>query len=381
MGYTYHAYHPIGRQLLASSLRFIDPQWIERPNGIGEFSGTMVIPSMAARREQLFAATAPDESAIYVMGDNGTIPFGGVVVGRKIDEHTQQVSITAVSWRYWLYTIFLGPKLDLTGDNLYGWTNQDQLLIARQIVGYAIAAGVADGRPLITIGSEVSGKLRDLNVKGLDFKYAGELLDTMSQRSGGFEWDLVPYIDTDGLPRLRFMIGYPEIGSFQTGFVLKRTRGGANFTVNGQIQESSTSRRTRVWTTGASTPDTLPFAVDSDPTIGVNATLLSERVTSYSSVLDRATLSSHARAERRFLNERLSFLDVTVQQTVVDPDTYAAGDRVRLIYRTNWYDLDLPAVRIVERTVTPTSDAGVAKLKLDLSDAMMPDVDSGVTTA
>jgi hypothetical protein len=77
----------------------------------------------------------------------------------------------------------------------------------------------------------------------------------------------------------------------------------------------------------------------------------------------------------------LAFLDITVQHTVVDPATYAAGDRCRLRYITDWYDLEYTAVRIVERTVSPDSSAGVANLKLDLSDNQMPDVDEGTTSA
>lgn len=380
MAFTYLACHPLGRQLLAPALRLINPEWTEVANGVGSFTATIALTEMQASRDQLRSALEPDESAIYVQSSDFTIPFGGVIVEQKWDPAAGTVAITAVDWKSWLYNIFLGPKLDLTGDNIYAWTNQDQLLIAREIVGYAIASGIADGRPLITIGSEVSGKLRDLSAKGLDFKTAGELLDTMSQRSGGFEWDLRPYVDgADGLPRLRLVFGYPELGSFLTGVLFKSTPDHANMTIDGTVDRSSAARRTRVWTSGSA--ETLPFAVDSDPGISTGTTLLRETVTSYNSVTERTTLAEHALAERQFLNPKLNNLSVLVSDTLIPASSFFVGDRARLILRDDWYDMDLPATRIVSRTLTPESGAGQIKISFDLTDFEMPDVDEGVTVA
>jgi hypothetical protein len=378
VGYKYLACHPIGRQLLAPALRLEDPSWTEVANGNGTFTAQLAIPRNPLAREQIRAAVTPGSSAIYVQSDNDNFPFAGPIT--QVDRAGSLLKITAVCWRSWLYGVFLGPKTDLTADNLYGWTNQDQLLIARQIVGYAIAAGATDGRPPITIGTEVSGKLRDLNVKGLEFKFAGELLDTLSRRSGGFEWDLRAFTDgADGLPRVRLVLASPEISVYQTGLLLRRTSNQGNIRIDGDISRSVTERRTRVWTTGAS--ETLPFAQDSDAALATGGLLLSEKVTSYSTVTDRTTLSSHARAERQFLSPDLNILPVEIPDGAIDPDDYLVGDRIRLVYQDDWETLDLDAVRIIERTVSPGAGAGSVKAKLDLTDYTLPEVDSGVTTA
>lgn len=386
MGFQYLACHALSRQLLAPPLAVSEPKWTEAINSSGTFECKMAIPDTATAIQILREATDPDgDVAIYVVSDDDAYPFAGYLVSRSVDLSEGSISITAVDWRSWLYNVLLPPKIDLTGDLLYDWTGVDQLTIAQQLVGYATAGGITDGRPSIVIGSETSGKQRDLHIKGLDFKYVGALLDTISQRSGGFEWALRAFTDTDGLPRLRFVLGFPELGSFQTGIVLKSTENQANMSVEQSIESTSADRRTRVWTTGQLL-ETLPYSVDSDPQLGAATRLLSETVVAYNTVIDRTTLASHARSVRDFLNPVLNFLPITIPEQSLDPKLYSAGDRFRLIYADRFSGmLDLPAVRMVERTVTPTvtptAGAGVVSAKLDLTDYQMPDVDEGVTTA
>lgn len=381
MSFQYLACHALSRQLLAPPLAVSEPKWTETINSSGTFECKMAIPDTETSVQVLRDATDPDgDVAIYVLSDDDSYPFAGYLVSRSVDLSEGSISITAVDWRSWLYNVLLPPNIDLSGDLLYDWTNVDQLTIARQLVGYAIAGGVTDGRPSIVIGSETSGKTRDLHIKGLDFKYIGPLLDTISQRSGGFEWGIKAFTDTDGLPRLRLALGFPELGSFQTGIVLKSTANHSNMSVDRSIESTAADRRTRVWTTGQLL-ETLPYAVDSDPLLLASTRLLSEAVVSYSTVTERTTLASHARSVRTFLNPVLNFLPITIPEQSVDPKMYSAGDRFRLIYADRFSGtLDLPAVRMVERTVTPTSGAGVVSAKLDLTDYQMPDVDEGVTT-
>lgn len=372
--YQYIACHSLTRQQLAPPLRFNEPSWTELVNGNGQFSGTVALPTSPTSRALLKQALEPDISAIYIKAPDGSWPFGGPIIDQDWDSRQNSVTVTAVDWRSWLYAAFLGPKLDLTADNLYGWTAIDQLQIARDIVTYATAGGVTDGRPTIALASTVSGKLRDLNIKGLDFKYAGELLDTISRRSGGFEWDIEVYANaSDGLPSLRLNLGFPELGATPSGLLLRATPTGGNMSINGTIKRSSSGRRTRVWTTGNT--ESMPFAVDSDPNLATSGVLLREKVSAHSTVIDRTTLASHARSERQFLTPMTNFLSVTVREDAYDVWGYRAGDRARIVYSDAWEDRDLAAARILERKVSPAQGAGTVEMVIDLEDIEEPQVD------
>lgn len=371
----YIACHPLYRTQLAPALRLIDVNWTEVVNGNGTFKAKCPMPTSLTSRELIRQALEPDSAAIYVRAPNGSYPWGGLVVEQEWKKKEGFIEFTAVEWRSWPYYGFLGPKIDLTADLLYSWTNTDQLSIARDIITFVTASGTADGRPTIALGSEVSGKNRDLTVRGLDFKYAGELLETLSQRAGGFEWTIGIYPDnTDGLPRLKLELGFPERGATLTGMLLRQDETGGNMALRNAIKRSSVDRRTRVWTTGNT--ETLPFAQDSDVGLA-SGVLLREKVTSHSTVLERTTLAAHARAERAFLSPAVNFLEVTVEEGAFPIWDYKAGDRARTILKDGYYDLDLPSPRILSRSVNPRSGAGTVDLTIDLVDIVPPEVDTG----
>jgi hypothetical protein len=375
VSFQYIPCHPVTRVQLAPALNFSAVSWTDTRNANGALTATITLPEAEYARAQLRPALEPDESAIYVKASNGTYPFGGVIVDQELDWAKGTGSIVVQEWRAWFYSVFLGPKVDLSDDVIYSWTAKDQLQIAREVIQYAVAGGSADGRPSIAYGTLTSGKLRDLNVKGTEFKYAGELMDSLAQRDGGFEWGIDIVDGPDRLPQLRLALDYPERGGAIDGLVFMQTQKTANIRPVGQIKRSSSERATRQWITGAAENNASAFAVDSDPSLPDGYTLLRERVTSYSSVTDRSTLASYARSERAFRTPKINTLDVEVSlSSPADILSYRSGDRGRLILRNGWYDIDLSNVRILSREINPLEDRAV--LSLDLEDYELPDVDS-----
>lgn len=377
MTFQFLAYHPLTGTQLAPPLRFQrGHSWTEVVNGNGVFRGSLSLPKNAAKRAEVVLATEPDEAALYVRdSDSNTFVWGGPIVGQEWNPATRTFDVTAVEWRSWLFTAFLAPLTNLTADVLYSWTAVEQIQIARDIVNFATAAGTVDGRPTIAIGSEpYTGKTRDLNVKGTEFKYAGELLDTISQRSGGFEWTILIDATVAGAPSLRFATYFPERGGIITDRLLKRTMQGGNFSIDGSVTKSASERRTRVWAVGSG--DSVPFAQDSDPELGTGA-LLRERLDSFSTVVNRTTLAQHARANRQFYGVKTNILKVNVRETDPPLSSYEVGSRFRLMYMDEVYNLDLPAVRVLEREVKPSGGAGTVSLTLDLDDSEPAEVDEG----
>jgi hypothetical protein len=376
--YQYLSCHPLQGNLL-SRLKMSDAVWGETINGNSTFAGSITLPKGKVEIDRLRTATTPDEAAVYVKSKQGNYVYGGIITSRQWDWANRQIQIEAQNWRSWVFNAFLAPKTDLTEDRVYSWDQKDQLQIAREILGFATEGGPSDGRPVIEVGTELSGVLRDLHVNGLDFKFAGELLDTMAQRSNGFEWDIDVIPDSStGLPSLRLVTSFPERGAQIPGLLFfRRTERGGNIRLLEAVQENSSDRRTRVWATGEA--ETSPFAQDSDPGLYAGFTLLREKVSNYSSVKERTTLSEKAVAERQFLNPLTNLLSFRVQ---MEGDRaprlvgeYSVGDRARLIFNDEWYDIDLPAARIISRTLRPFVEGGVVDIVLDLSDFEAPEAD------
>lgn len=382
--YQFVPHHVLTNAQLASPIRFYTASWTEVVGGIGLLEGTVKMPRKDRDEDvfwQIWYALEPGVGAMYVRNSRtGRYHWGGPIIKRSWNPDTEEVTVQAVEWKTFFYNVFLSPKADLTGDNLYDWTNQDQLKIARELVAAGVSGGATAGRITVSVGSETSGVLRDLHLKGLDFKYVGEAIDSMAGRSRGFDWD-IKIGNNYGLPQLSLGLYYPQKGSQADGMVLRKTPLGGNFWLEEPVEESISSRVARVWATGST--ETLPFAVDADPALADGGLLLTEKVTNYSTVTDRATLASHARAERAVLGTKIALLKIrTVEASAQGlsltsaSDTYAAGDRVRLVYSDSVYSLDLPSVRIVERKVAPFDGDGTITMTLDLSDLVLPEVDA-----
>lgn len=376
--YQYLSCHPVTRAKLAT-LRPTNPAWVTTVNGNGSFTATFVVPNEIEVTRLMRSALEPDQAAIYVKDRLGRYPWGGPIIEQSWDPSAGTVTVTAIEWRSWLSSVFLTPLVDMSADVSYSWANQDQLKIARDIVSYVSSGGAADGRPPITLGMETSGKNRDLNVLGTEFQTASKLIDSMANRSGGFEWTIEIRPDSlDGLPRLYFAPYFPQQGGLVTGLAFKKTSSGvSNIVKYGPINKSSGDLRERQWVTGAGQPPDLVFAVDTDPGLAANARLMRESRTSYSTVVDRTTLASHARQEREFFAESRELLNISHTIGKPDADSYVSGDRAALRLEDSWIidgGYDLPAVRIIQKSVKPSD--GLVEIVLDLDDSRLPEVDS-----
>lgn len=377
--FEYLPHHPVTRKQIAPALEVIDPKWTEVVNGSGTLSGSVAIPKGSIVKGQILQALEPDESWIIVRTRTGLYPWNGIVVSQEWHPENGSMHFEAQEFRSWLYEVILGPRPDMTSDVLYSWEAKDQLKIAQDIISYIQtnpSYGATVGTPPITFGAESSGRLRDLNLIGLDFKSAGQALDSISQRDGGFEWTLEVLIAPDNLPRLHLKTGYPVLGSSIGGLKLWRTEEGGNIIKLHPVRRSTTDRVARQWTTGSGQPPDLPFAQDTDPSLTVGSgLLLREGVKGFNTVTNRTTLASHARSLRSFYSVQAHQVKVTVNTKDPDVFLYRAGDRISFRFQDTVQDMYLDNVRIVERTVRPA--VSEVDLVLDINDQVVPQVDSG----
>lgn len=369
--FRYTTYSIMSERQLASSLVMSGVSWTEVVNGNAGFTGSVTVPdrSETARIAALRAALEPMESALYVQDESGNYIFGGPIIKAPWDPEKRTVTVSAVHWRAWLYGVMLTPAQNGSGDVTYAWTNTDQATIAEDLFLYALAGGASDGRPPWS-GPDcpLTGKNRDLTVKGMDFKYVGELLDSISSRDGGFEWHVSVDRGEGGAPVMRPYAAYPQDGGVVSGLMWST---GGNILKYPSIDNDASARRTRVWSYGDGEP--VPYAYDEDSAIGAGAALLWERADHYSRVVRVDTLASHSRAMRQYLSNPLNLYTFTTHLDAPSVNSYRAGDRGRLILKDEWYNLDLPQARVIQKTVKPSEQ--VVEVTVDLNDAEPPEVD------
>ena len=367
--YRYISCHPVTRQQLHNSLRLIDPQWSWVVGGNGTLSAKITVPDDPQQIAKLKVATQPKQAAIYVRSNTtNSYRWGGFVVGREWDPVTNQLSIDCIEWRGWPYfTIWPGMA------DQFSAIQQDQLLIARTLMTTNV--GESGSPPMTFDSTQTSGILRDLSFWRTDLKKVGPVIDTMSNRDRGFEWTIDSRSGADGLPYLHFATSYPQRGSLVTGLIFKHTPGGSNI-VPGRVKEDVTNRVDTFYATGAGQPPAQPMGIDRNPEVLTGQLLRFDGGTNYNNVSDITTLTSHARAARKFYEPGINLMTVEHNFDRIDPETYAVGDRARLQLEDRWLALDYPAVRIIEKKVN-MAGAGKVTLTLDLSDATLPEVDAG----
>jgi hypothetical protein len=379
--FRYLSCHPVTREQLSPGLKLVNPKWNWVVGGNGSLSASITVPDDPDQVTLLRAATNPKQAAIYVKTESAAYPWGGPVVKRTWNRKSGMISIEAVEWRAWPYFLILGPGTNT--DTYYEYVNVDQLALARTLLSTAVTGGTTVGCPPVQFGSETSGKLRSLSFWGTEMKRVGELLDTVSNRDGGFEWTIaVETSNTDGLPQIRFQTYFPQRGSLVPSLLFKDTPGGSNCVV-GDFAEDYSSTYGRYYTTGSGQPPDMGFAMDPDPELAVGRTLRFDGSASYSTVIERTTLASHARRARKFFAPGTNLMKVShtlgrLNSGDLGAETYGIGDRGRLLTQDRWVDLDLPASRIIEKSVD-MSGAGQVTATLDVTDFTLPEVDAGGT--
>lgn len=379
--YRFISCHPVTRTLLDPGLNLVNPGWSWAVGGNGTLEGTISVPSNQSAIDRIRQATTRLESAIYVQRRDGSYAWGGPVIYRKWNPGTSQLQIKCMEWRSWLYNIIYMPGA--SADILFAAvppSGQEQLALARAVLLGATGGGGSNGCPPYTQDADVSGKLRELTFYASQGKRVGELLESMANRDGGFEWTLQPRPDpSDGLPRLHFLLSFPEYGGLIAGLKFRSTPGGSNFTPQ-DIEEDGSSSVNQFLANGSGTPPDRLYVVQASSVLPSNGVLRMDASATYNTVVDRNTLSAHARRALRFYGVGIDNMSGTHTFGEIDPDSYSIGDRAQLVIKDRMYDLEYDAVRVVEKGIRISANgAGSVSFRLDLSDNTLPEVDAGGT--
>jgi hypothetical protein len=376
---------PIG-ELTLSTVSWNDPVV-----GVGgTFEGKAEIDT-SQTRDSLMTMTEPNAMALYVYDDVANrYLFGGVIKKRPWSHNERRLTVQAISWKSWLYQKLVNMNMSTNPptDTLWSFTGIDQFAISRSLFSSSSPPGVlADyGVPAINLGTELSGVLRTLTFQGSQFKFVGELIDSMAYRDQGFDWYISVEPDANRMPSLWLRMAFPGRGSLNNQILVfqSQNKTGGNILSMEDPEDSSDETRTRTWATGSGTPPDQVVAFDEDPDLSSDVTLLTcERVDNYTTVSDNGTLASHARQTRAFYGQAIKQSVITVSLTDPDYNSYVPGDKIRLVVQDDWTDWDFDAVRIVDREFHIFNQGGGAqpdtvKLTIDLNDDELPEDEAQV---
>lgn len=349
-----------------SKFGFNDP--VDTP---GSFSAVIPIGT-DTNIDQVRRLTKKDASCVYIQ-DGDTYIWGGPISTHPVwNPGDSTLTISATKWKSYLFSLFY-PNGYKSGAVL-----QDQFTIMSDMLNKGMVGQGSQtyGLPKILNTGELSGVTKS-NVVYQAFANVGESMVAFANRDNGFEWDLLVRGNSrDGDPEVYLKKWPVERGygaNLALRYVIDPESSASGGNILGYAADPSGVSVNRVWAIGAGQAPDQSFSVDEDPDLVDGFMMLRESTRSFSQTTSAATLFEYARGERLSKQAELGGMSVDI-----DPDAYAlrdysTGARARLTVRDAWYDLELPAVRIIDRAVSWDRKQGWnVTLALDLDDSDEP---------
>ena len=172
-------------------------------NQAGTFQGHLLLSGINSYGYNVDASTQPARNAVYVDRD-GVLVWGGIIWARTYNSSAQTLSLTAREFESYF------EKRLITTTQAY--TNQDQLIIARDLINNAQAAPYGDIG--VIVGTETSGVLVDRVFYNYEKKGVWQAIKDLSNQDNGFDFNItVDYDPLTNVPTKTLVLGYPRTGT------------------------------------------------------------------------------------------------------------------------------------------------------------------------
>jgi len=290
-----------------------------------------------------------------------------------------EVTIPVADWRTWFYRTPIRPVAVTYARRNYvktGASAREQTAIITDLMSLALDP-LYVGNPLMVVDSApITGVTRELTALMLDRSIA-EYMDDVTGR-GGFDWN-VYCTQTDATHMLLHAAAcWPE-RAYRSEPVKIEWQIGKGGNVSEYSWPGGQGASTRVWATGEGEPPDQVFTFDEYPEIADGADVAWESLIGpLDGVKTTATAYDHAHAAIQRSQGYNRTVEFTLAAEQLPLTACATGDRARVVFSDGWVDVDIPAARIISRTISggrgqPTQQ----RLSIDLSDAVYPDDDPG----
>jgi hypothetical protein len=365
--------NPILTELPFTNVSFNSPL-----NGIGTFSGTLLLPGMNNTKLDTIAQTVPMQKSVFV-DYNGYIIWGGVITSRDYNSENQTMTILAQEYEFLLNkrrinkftssTYYNSGTLGLVytsidaGTILYDLINNMQTNNSGLHKTNTNLGIVPDN---FTTGSSVTRTFFDFELKPVY-----QALKDLSQGSF-FDFKIIPKYGGSGI-QFNLKVGAPAITNSPLNRVYDATNPAQSFTfqfpgnlISYKYTEDGTTTANYAWGIGygKNYNKLLQYVYDSSK-IGSGGTWpLIEETYNFIDVQNTTTLATVTNG----IASGVSYPPTTIQVTLppwVDPSLgaygysgYALGDQVRLIINDDLFTTGYNTTnyRITEIAVTPGSN-------------------------
>lgn len=327
-------------------------------NSAGSLSGSLLLTGLSAQYN-VSNATIPAKCGVYVDRD-GVLVWGGVIWGRTYASDNQHITIQAREFEsYW-------ERRRITSTQ--GFTNQDQLFVARQLV--TTAQSVPSGNIGVVVGTETSGVNISRVFYSYELKSLYSALSDLSKSQNGFDFNIQVAYDGGGNPTKSLVLSYPMSGTrySATNVSAPFFQFPAGNMVSYEYPEDGSIAANTIYVAGAGSNEGKQILTATDATKLASGWPLLEDSANFSDITDTSLLGNLASAQVLAVSYPPTTLKI-VAPPYVDPvlGTYKIGDDARVVINDERFPTGLDAVyRIVALSVT-VGETGPEQVTLTLT--------------
>lgn len=354
-------------------------RWHDPLAGFAEGQLTIRVPRDANKLLSLQRAVTSLSRQILAQDETGRIWFGGPITADP-EMSGDQITVSFADWRKWFYAAPLLPDSDTEARGDYIRTGANEVDQNTAITDIADEALSQPGAPRMVVDSPAASGI-DRAVTFRQFTYAGEAMDNIAERERGPDWWTYLAVDPAD-PRdvvAHLTVASPERTLSPTGLMLRhqvlRHQEGRGGNILDYDWPAGNTPFTRVAAVSQQSPPAEQWGIAEDPGIGDGEKIAWTEV--WRPQVETAD-GAFEHAFSRLASHGSAFTGVAgvkINPTATDLGSWGPGDRARLVVADGWRDVDLPATRILSRTLAGRGPHVLSvEASLDLA-AEEPDID------
>jgi hypothetical protein len=175
-------------------------------SGTGNMTATIACNSSPFDNRDIKNATTAGKTALYALRD-GAVIWSGPIWTRTYSPQARAISLTGQTWESWANKFY--PDISLA------YTSVEQRNIVIDLLTRMQAVPLQNAQ--FTIPSNFSMQVaRTENFPFADLKSYGELITYLSEYDNGFDFQIIGYLDTNGVLQRYVNLGNPHLGNAQT---------------------------------------------------------------------------------------------------------------------------------------------------------------------